>query len=208
MGSAHNDPYDLAADSAAVEIAIHDGARWTAVMTRPRCEKTVARHCASHDITCYLPLRRRAERYQRRTVVTWLPMFPSYLFVQLDPVLHSVLVRCNKVVDVLDPGPAGEAVLVDDLRALQKMEQMGRTAEIEVMPEIAPGEMVRITGGALTGVTGIVERRVGKVRVTVNVHILGRSVAVELDVGDMYPDRDRDRMVYRVKRIRDYTDMP
>jgi transcription antitermination factor NusG len=112
------------------------------------------------------------------------------------------------VVDVLDPGPAGEAVLVDDLRALQKMEQMGRTAEIEVMPEIAPGEMVRITGGALTGVTGIVERRVGKVRVTVNVHILGRSVAVELDVGDMYPDRYRDRMVYRVKRIRDYTDMP
>ncbi len=56
--------------------------------------------------------------------------------------------------------------------------------------EIVPGEKVRITGGPLHGVTGIVERRVGSVRVTVNVEILGQAVATEMDIGDMEVQRD------------------
>lgn len=66
-------------------IAMREGVRWTAVMTKPRCEKAVARYCTGFKITNYLPLRRRVERYQRRTVTTWLPMFPGYVFVQHDP---------------------------------------------------------------------------------------------------------------------------
>ena len=101
-----------------------------------------------------------------------------------------MLVNSHKILSILDIGPPGEAVLVEELRALQKMEALGRTAEIEVMPEIVPGKKVRITGGPLNGVTGIVERRVGSVRVTVNVDILGQSVAVEMDVGEMEAQRE------------------
>jgi hypothetical protein len=68
-------------DSVSVEIELRDDVHWAAVMTKPRYEKVVARYCASYGITCYLPLRRRADRYQRRTVVTWLPIFLSCLFV-------------------------------------------------------------------------------------------------------------------------------
>ena len=69
------------------------------------------------------------------------------------------------------------------------MEQLAQTEEIEVMPEIVPGEAVRITGGPMHGVTGIVERRVGRVRVTVNVEILGQSVAVEMDLGELETEK-------------------
>ncbi len=177
-------------DSPPIEIAIRGGMRWTAVMTKPRCEKALARHCEVFQITRYLPLRPRRERYQRRTVTTWLPMFPGYVFVQYDPSRTAELVNSHKVIRILDIDPACEAVLVEDLRALQKMESLARTAEIEVMPEILPGEKVRITGGPLNGTTGIVRQRDDTVRVTVNVELLGQSVAVELDVGDMVVQRE------------------
>ncbi len=173
-----------------IEIAIRDGMQWTAVMTKPRCEKAVAWYCEGFRVASYLPLRRRVERYQRRTVTTWLPMFPGYVFVQYDPAQPGELVNSHKILQILDVRPTGEAVLVEELRALQKMEALGRTEEIEVMPEIMPGERVQITSGPLNGVTGIVERRVGTVRVTVNVDILGQSVAVEMDVGDMEVKRE------------------
>ncbi len=177
-------------DFAAIIIAFQDGVRWTAVRTKPRCEKAFARYCEGHKVPHYLPLRRRVERYQRRTVTTWLPMFPGYVFVQYNPERSGELVNSHKILNILDIGPTGEAVLVEELRALQKMEALGRTAEIEVMPEIVPGEKVRITGGPLHGVTGIVERRVGSVRVTVNVEILGQAVATEMDIGDMEVRRE------------------
>jgi transcription antitermination factor NusG len=120
-------------------------------------------------------------------------MFPSYVFVQYDATRPAELVNSHKILQILDVGPTGETVLVEELRALQRMEEFGRTAELVVMPEIAPGEAVRITAGPLNGITGIVERRLGSVRVTVNVDILGQSVAVEVDVGDMNLDPDQER---------------
>ena len=112
-------------------------------------------------------------------------MFPGYLFVQLDTARQTVLLESHKIVQVLTTNQVGEATLVAELQALQKLEQVGAEAEIEVMPKIVPGEVVRITGGPLAGVSGIVEQRVGTVRVTVNIEILGQSVSVEIDVGDM-----------------------
>ena len=180
-----NDTVNISSAVMPVEIAIRDEVRWTAVRTKPRSEKTFARYCEGHKVPNYLPLRRRVERYQRRTVTTWLPMFPGYVFVQYDPARPGELVNSHKILTILDIGPPGEVVLVAELCALQKMEALGRTEEIEVMPEIVPGEAVRITGGPMHGVTGIVERRVGSVRVTVNVEILGHSVAVEMDLGEL-----------------------
>ncbi|HUU46027.1 MAG TPA: transcription termination/antitermination NusG family protein [Acidobacteriota bacterium] len=174
-----------APDTPTVEIAIREGARWTAVMTKPRCEKAFARYCEGAKVPSYLPLRKRVGRYQRRTVTTWLPMFPGYVFVQYDPARPAELVNSHKIVRILDIGPTSEVVLVEELCTLQKMEELGRTAEIEVMSEIVPGKTVRITGGPLNGLTGIVERRFGAVRVTVNVDLLGQSVAIEMDVGDI-----------------------
>lgn len=172
------------------DIVCRDGMRWTAVMTKPRCEKAFVRYCNGHRVPNYLPLRRRVERYQRRNVTTWLPMFPGYVFVQYDPSRPAELINSHKVVHILDIVPSAEAVLVEELRGLQRMEELARTEEIKVMPEIVPGEAVRITGGPLHGIIGIVERRVGSVCVAVNVEILGQSVAIEMDIGDMEVQRD------------------
>ncbi|MFW5802636.1 MAG: transcription termination/antitermination protein NusG [Verrucomicrobiota bacterium] len=171
--------------TADVTIASEPGRYWTAVHTKPRCEKVVLQHCWTHQIPVYLPLRRRAKRYQRRNVVTYLPMFPGYIFVQLDPERKNLLVRSNRVVHILPVDEPAEEQLVRELNALRELELTSAETEVVVQPEIAEGRTVRIAGGPMKGVTGIVSRRRDKIRVTVNIELLGQSASAEVDVGDL-----------------------
>ncbi len=172
-------------DYSAAEIRQKPGFSWTAVYTRPRCEKVVADHCARCRVACYLPLRRRAKRYQRRTVETFLPMFPGYVFVQLDSASRVALLRSHKVVTVLPVDSVQEARLVAELGEIQRLEQAELECELEVGPDLVVGKPVVITAGPLRGLTGIVERRHTRCRVSINVEMLGQSVSAELDVGDV-----------------------
>jgi len=166
------------------------GSRWTAVHTRPRCEKTLAAYCCRHGIACYLPLRRRAKRYQRRTVETFLPMFPGYLFACVNAALATVLLQSNRVASILPVDDARETRLIAELGEIQALEAAELEAELMVQPELVAGRPVCITAGPLRGVTGIVQRRRQKLRVTVNVEMLGQSVAVELDLGEIQLAKD------------------
>jgi transcription antitermination factor NusG len=172
------------------ELIISSDAVWTAAHTKPRCEKVVVRYCDAHGIPCYLPLRRRMQRYQRRTVETFLPMFPGYVFVQTGSEQQSLLMQSNRVVAIFAMDRTGEAQLLEELRAIQAMEAAAREGNLVVQPEIIAGRKVLITGGPLNGTVGIVERRRQKVRVTVNVNILGQSVSVELDIGEVTAAND------------------
>jgi len=173
-----------------IHIEKKTGMQWTAVRTRPRCEKVVDTYCQRHRIPCYLPLRRRAQRYQRRTVETFLPLFPGYVFVQIDNETRSVLLQSHKIVTVLRIDAVQERTLVAELGDVQLLERAALEAELVVQPEIVPGRPVRVRSGPLAGMSGIVQRRQQKTRVTVNVEILGQSVSVELDVGDVDVDAE------------------
>lgn len=133
----------------------------------------------------YLPLQRRARRYQRRTVETLLPMFPGYLFARMNEQERSVVRQFNRVVAVLPVNRPAETQLVEELHAIQKLEELSRTQNLIVQPELLPGRRVLITKGPLCGTHGIVTRRHRKTRVTVNVEILGQSVSADLDVEEV-----------------------
>jgi len=171
-----------------IEIRLIPDRRWTAVHTRARCEKVVARVCEVNDIPCYLPLRRRAQRYQRRTVETFLPMFPGYVFVCIDPLGRATLLGASRAVAVLSVDDTTEARLIEELQGIQQLESLAREQELIVEPELASGKAVRITAGPLAGVHGIVSRRTNRTRVTVNVEILGQAVSVDLDIGEVHTD--------------------
>jgi transcription antitermination factor NusG len=158
---------------------------WTAVHTRPRCEKQVAAYCTRFGIRHYLPLRKQVKRYQRRNVVVFLPMFHGYCFAQLNAEDRQCLHQSHKVVTVLAVDCVAEERLLAELRELYTLEQASFSAEITVHPELVAGKAVRIAAGPLCGLTGYVEKRRQTTRVSVNVELLGQSVAVELDVGEV-----------------------
>ena len=172
-----------------MEITKKSDMLWTAVRVKPRTEKIVKSHCGKFDIPAYLPLRRRVRRYQRRKVETYLPMFPGYLFVQVDEASYRDLHRSHKIVWIasVSEGPQ-EDQLIQELHDIQKLEELANRAEIMVQPEIKPGTPVLITSGPLRGTEGIVEQRHNTTRVTINVDILGQSASVDMDVGEIEID--------------------
>jgi transcriptional antiterminator RfaH len=168
-----------------VEIESKPDFLWTPVSVRPRCEKVVAQYCRGIGLAHYLPLRRRLKRYQRRNVETLLPMFPGYLFVQLGREETDLLVRCNKIARILRIDQSQERQLLPELRSLQILEASELGSELVVAPELVPGTPVEIVEGPFAGMAGIVTQRGKSTRVSVNVEMLGQSVSVDLDVGEV-----------------------
>ncbi len=158
---------------------------WHPAYTKPRCEKVVESYCRRHTIPCYLPLLRQAKRYQRRTVETYHPMFPGYVFAQLSADSRTIFLQSHKIVHILPVTSLQEDTLVQELRTLQQLENMQAETELLVLPDLTPGAGIVITDGPFKGMNGVVQRRRSKTRITVNVELLGQSVTAEIDIGEV-----------------------
>jgi transcription antitermination factor NusG len=178
------------AETSPVDIRQLADVTWVPVYTKPRCEKVAADYCRRHAIPCYLPLVRRAKRYQRRTVETFLPMFRSYLFAQLGAESRVQIVQSHKIVRVVDVTADQEAGLVRELNDILRLEQLQVEADLVVLPELQPGTPVVVTVGPFKGMTAIVARRRSLTRVTVNIELLGQAVTAEIDVGEIEPETE------------------
>ncbi len=164
------------------------GKKWTAVRTRPRCEKVVKEHCNRYGIPNYLPLRRRVQRYQRRRVETFLPLFPGYLFAQLDDDSTQLILRSHKIVWIASITDREEDTLLNELEDIQQLEQIAREIPIAVRPQLVPGKAVHVTRGPMKGTTGVIENVHGKTRVNINVELLGQAASVDLDADEVEVD--------------------
>lgn len=173
-----------------VDIRQTAGMTWSPVYTKPRCEKVAEEYCRRYGIPCYLPLVRRAKRYQRRTVETFLPMFRSYLFAQLGDDSRSQIVQSHKIVRLVDVTLGQEQGLVRELNDILRLEQLQVQTDLVVLPGLQPGQAVVVTDGPFKGMTAIVARRRSLTRVTVNIELLGQAVTAEMDVGEIEPDKE------------------
>ena len=137
----------------------------------------MAEYCRIQAIECYLPLRTELKVYQRRKVQVEKPVFPGYFFMTCDEKGRVDLLKTNNIVRTLKP-PNEETFLfeLDQIRrALAADPTLGSCQAIE------RGRRVRITGGPFMGVEGMVENMRGRTKVCLNIEMIGRAVAVEVD---------------------------
>jgi transcription antitermination factor NusG len=59
--------------------------RWFVAHTKPRREKKLAGYCRRQGIAATLPCYKSAHKYRGKTVVFQKPLFPGYVFLQLEP---------------------------------------------------------------------------------------------------------------------------
>jgi transcription antitermination factor NusG len=153
------------------------GMSWMVLYLKPRCEKKFAEYCRIHGIEYYLPLRTETKIYQRRKVIVEKPVFPGYFFSCMDEEGRLTLLKTNNIVRVFVP-PEEKRLLfeLDQVRkALMADPTLGSCVALE------RGKRVRITGGAFMGVEGMVSSLKGRSKVCLNVDMIGRAVAVEVD---------------------------
>ncbi len=135
--------------------------------------------------TEFVPYYRTKRRWSDRTKVVEIPLFAGYVFCRFDPNDRLPILQTPGVVDVVRFGQDFIPVNEREIESIGSIVNSG--AEVTPWPYLREGQRVRIRGGALDGVEGIlIDFRNGR-RIVVSITILQRSVAAELDRADVEP---------------------
>ncbi|MCI0682566.1 MAG: hypothetical protein L0Y71_10715 [Gemmataceae bacterium] len=152
--------------------------RWWVLHTRPRMEKSLARQCLGAALSFYLPLHHKQWRARGRTLRSYVPLFPGYVFIHGDDETRTAALQTNLVAQVLPV--ADQAQLHDDLMRLHRL--IDSDAPVTPEDRLQPGAPVRVIHGSLAGMEGKVLRRDDKhCRFFIEVRFLQRGVSAELE---------------------------
>jgi transcription antitermination factor NusG len=116
-----------------------------------------------------------------------LPLFPGYVFCRFHPELLLPVVTTPGVVQIVGAGKHPRPIADEEIVAIQRMLLSG--GDVEPWPYLKAGQKVRILDGPLFGVEGILVEVKNRRRLVVSVHLLQRSVAVEVDRDCIGPPR-------------------
>lgn len=150
---------------------------WVALRVQSRCEKMVAQQLMRREFGYYLCLRSVPRVYQRRRVVSQIPLFPGYVFAAAkDPEQLQSLWSLRHVSRLLHPPDTLK--LIQELRSLHRL----LTSGTPVTPEeqLQAGHRARIIRGCLAGLEGTVLINRGGMRLMLAVSLLGRGASIEV----------------------------
>jgi len=152
---------------------------------RSRQEKEVARRLLRQGVPFYLPLAEKQVRRGGRRFVSYLPLFPGYLFFRGAAEERRTALADERVVAVLEA--PDQPRLAAELRTLWRLQESG--AAMVLHPYLGPGDAVEVVDGPFRGLGGTVLRQKGRTRLVVSVSLLRQSVAAEFEREALAPGR-------------------
>jgi transcription antitermination factor NusG len=156
---------------------------WFVAHTKPRREKKLVQFCQQQKIDSTLPCYDSAHKYRGKTVVFQKPLFPGYVFLQLEPGQKSAVRQNDHVANLLEvfDQETFDRQLKDILLALEA------SVGVRLAPAIGEGMRVRIKGGPLEGLEGWVEQRYGPSTVLLRLDFINQAAAIKLDADMLVP---------------------
>jgi transcription antitermination factor NusG len=152
---------------------------WFALTVKPQHERTVADQLAAKSLDSYVPLYRAKRRWSDRVKIIDLPLFPRYVFCRFSFDDRMGVLRIPSVTSIVGFGGTPSPVSEKEIDAVKLL--VGCGLAVSPWPFLRLGEHVRIHGGLLAGLEGILTREKSGYRVVVNVEMLQRAVAVEIE---------------------------
>lgn len=155
--------------------------QWYAVHTRSQHEKAVVNQLERRGIETFLPLISEVHRWSDRRKVVQLPLFSCYTFVhmRLLPELWYKVKQTNGVLGFV--GARGEGIPVPESQIENLRTLLSSDAQYTLCPFLQIGQRVRIRGGALDGIEGLLTARNGDRTLVISVEPIQRSIAVRID---------------------------
>ena len=156
---------------------------WYAAYTSANHEKRVAEQLLQRSVDHFLPLYESMRRWKDRKVRLQLPLFPGYVFVRLALSDRLLVLQVPGVAKLVGFNGTPTALPQEEIDALKKGLVCGVRAEPH--PFLSVGRRVRVKGGPLEGVEGIVTRRKNRLRLVISLDLIRRAAAVEIDAVDL-----------------------
>ena len=161
-------------------------AHWYAVQTRPRHEKKILAELGEKGIDSYLPLLNQVHRWSDRRQVVQVPLFPGYVFVHahLDSEVRVAVLRSWGALAFV--GPQREPLPIPDSEIEDIRTLLLTKLPLTPYPFLKVGQHVRVRGGALDGLEGILVTN-GARRLVISVTTIQRSLSITIEGYDVEP---------------------
>lgn len=160
---------------------------WYAIRVRSRFENSVATLLQGKGYESFLPFYNVRRRWSDRFKVTKLPLFPGYLFCRFNPSDRLPVLTVPGIVHIIGAGNIPLPVDEAEIAAIQAAVQSGLPRQ--PWPVLQAGDRVKVVGGPLAGIEGILLNFKGQKRLVLSVTLLQRSVAVEINEEVVLPLR-------------------
>jgi len=153
---------------------------WYAVQTLPRHEKKVAGELRRKGIESFLPLFPEKHQWSDRERVVDVPLFPQYVFVRItvEPTARIAVLRTSGVNSFVGARGLGVTIPENEIAAVQSV------IEHRLCPSpcsfVEVGKRVRIRGGSLDGVQGILLGLKGDETLVISVELIQKSLTISV----------------------------
>ena len=158
---------------------------WYAVRVRSNYEANVSAILEQKGVEKFLPTYRARRKWSDRIKTLDLPLFPGYVFCRIPLERRNLVLTTGGVVDIVSVGRIPAPLSEQEIEAVRTV--VTAKAHAEPWPFLKIGEKVRIIGGSLSGIEGILIRVKNSWRLVISVTLLERSVAVEIDAAYVSP---------------------
>jgi transcription antitermination factor NusG len=155
-------------------------AQWYSIQTRYRFERKVTDQLQRKGLQTFLPLLEEFHRWSDRRKPVYIPLFSGYTFARFDlstgarmELLHTEgVIGLISVKGVATPVPVKQ---IDDLQRL-----LSQKVPCSLHAFLKIGQKVRIRGGCLDGLEGILEQR-GETNLVISIESIQSAVAITIE---------------------------
>lgn len=160
-------------------IPFREQPQWYAVRTRSRHEKLVSLQLEMQGIETFLPLVRRTRKWSDRIKEVELPLFSGYNFVRIDlsSSARMQVLKASGVVSFVGSRGA-ESIPESQIRDIRTVLNYRVPFEEDALPAV--GQRVRIRGGALDGVEGVLAANNSNQSLTIRLEPIQRSISIRI----------------------------
>jgi transcription antitermination factor NusG len=165
-----------------------DEIHWYAVRTRSRHEKIATQQLESRGLETFLPLINQVRQWSDRKKEVELPLFSGYCFVRLNYASSERrlgVLQTHGVVSFVGVQRTGVPIpdaQIDDLRTL-----LTNKIPMQERKFLRIGQRVRVRGGALDGVEGILAAQSGERILVISIEPIQRSLSIRVEGYDVEP---------------------
>ena len=158
---------------------------WVLVQFKPNSDAIAVRNLERQGVSVFLPKSEQTQRKAGKFVKTTKPLFPGYLFAEVDVagggwrVINSTYGVSRIVTTAGKPTPVPQG-LVDALR-----ERCDETNVIMPIIEFAEGEEVKLSHGPFADLVGKIVEMKPDQRAWVLIDLLGRQTRIAVDAADL-----------------------
>jgi transcription antitermination factor NusG len=158
---------------------------WYAIHTRPRHEKWITQQLQEKKVFTFLPLLQQIHRWSDRQSKVEVPLFSCYAFVRIAQTSEERLkvLRTPGVLGFVGSERRGTPIPDEQVENLRTA--IREKIPCALHPFVSAGNRVRIRGGSLDGVEGILVRQGDDQSLVVSVELLRRSISIRIQGYDV-----------------------